>query len=247
MATLRDGSKVVDPRLDFISQKDERSRNYSAVDLLSTDQTEPRFRGYFVARWLDQGAEGACVGYSVAHELCSTPIRMDKWKNINDQFARNIYHRAQHVDPWDGCAWGRNCTIEPSSYKYEGTSMLAGMKIAKETGYIDEYRWAFGEEDLAVSISHLGPAVIGINWYEGMFSPNRHGFIEPTGRWMGGHAIVVNAINPREGRDYYRLWNSWGRSWGRNGWCYLSREHMDQLLQEDGEAAIPLVRQSTPQ
>lgn len=242
---IKHGQQPLDPRLDFVFYKDERSRQFAAVDKLTTNQQQPRFRSYSVNRWLDQGTEGACVGFAFAHELCSTPLRINKWREINYDWAWDVYHEAQHIDPWPGCNLGRSCPVAPSRDVYEGTSMLAGLKIVQGRGFIDEYRWAFGEEDLALAVSHLGPAVIGVNWYEGMYSPNRHGYIEPTGRWVGGHAIVVNSINPRfqnPDLQYYRLWNSWGASWGRNGWCYISRKDMARLLSEDGEAVIPLVR-----
>lgn len=235
MYTLKDGSTTEDPRLDLIFQKDEKSRNYAAVDLLTTDQRRPRYRTYSVNKWLDQGTEGACVGAAFAHELCSTPLRVAKWKEITMEWAvESIYWEAQKIDPWPGGAY------PGANPHYEGTSMLAGLKIVKQMGYIEEYRWAFGEQDLALAVSHLGPAVIGVNWYMDMYSPNKNFYITPTGRHVGGHAIVVNSINPKMG--YYRLWNSWGQSWGRNGWCYISRGHMAELLAQSGEAVIPLVR-----
>lgn len=245
MTTLRDGSITEDARLDLIFEKDERSRSYAAVDVLKADQETPRYRAYSVNRWLDQGPDGACVGFAFTHELCSTPLRIKQWREIKENFAWDVYHRAQHIDPWHGCSLGPNCPIEANDESYEGTSMLAGIKTVQQDGYIDEYRWAFGEEDLALAVSHLGPAVIGVRWYEGMFQPNRHNFIEPTGNVSGGHAVVVNSINPNfenEGLQYYRIWNSWGASWARNGWAYISREHMKKLLGEQGEAVIPLIR-----
>lgn len=245
MVTLRDGSITENPKLDLIFHKDERSRAYAAVNILRADQASPRFRSYSVNKWLDQGPDGACVGFAFSHELCSTPLRIEKWKEIRESFAWDVYHRAQHRDPWHGCSLGSNCPIEPNAESYEGTSMLAGIKTIQQDGYIDEYRWAFGEEDLALAVSHLGPAVIGIRWYEGMFQPNRHNFIEPTGNVSGGHAVVVSAINPKfenEDLQYYRIWNSWGKNWARNGWSLISRRDMKRLLSEDGEAVIPLVR-----
>jgi len=230
---LRAGVTTEDPRLDFIPYKDERSRNFAAVEAIAW--ARPKFRNYFVRRWLDQGQEGACVGYAFSHELVSTPLRISNWRTLDDEFARErVYWEAQKIDPWEGGAY-------PGAKPfYEGTSILAGVKTIKKMGFIDEYRWAFGEEDLALAVGHLGPAVIGVNWYEGMFAPDRNNYIEPTGRLQGGHAILVCGVNPRTG--YYRLWNSWGKSWGRNGWCYITREDMDKLLKEDGEACIPLKR-----
>lgn len=240
--TLRDGSTVLDPRLDWIPFKDERSRAYAAVDIIP-DVAKPRFRNYMVNKWLDQGTDGACVGFAFTHEICSTPKRIRNWREIDARFAFDIYHEAQHIDPWPGCALGTRCPIEASSHRYDGTSTLAGVRTLQNRGLIGEYRWAFGEEDLALAISHLGPAVIGVNWYEGMFEPNRHNFLEVSGQLAGGHAIVVAGVNPKTFETgHYRVWNSWGRGWGRNGWANISRKDMARLLGEWGEACIPLER-----
>lgn len=235
---LRDGSITHDPRLDRLEYQDERSRNYAAVDLLTSGQTL-RKKWYYPARWLDQGKEGACVGFAFTHELLCTPVRVKDWHLLDGNYARtNVYWEAQKIDPWDGGAY------PGASPFYEGTSILAGAKILQKTGYLQEYRWAFGEEDLGLAISHLGPAVIGVNWYEGMFRPNKNFYIQPSGRLMGGHAIMVCGFNPE--KNYYRLWNSWGKDWGRNGWCYITRDDMARLLNEGGDACIPVKRVKNP-
>jgi len=235
---LRGGATTEDPRLDFIPYKDEESRNYAAVAVI--DETEPKTTSYSVDKWLDQGQEGACVGFAFTHELCCPPLRVDNWGNLNADFARKeVYWPAQKIDEWPGGSYpGANPF-------YEGTSILAGVKIIQKMGYITEYRWAFGEDDLALAISHLGPAVIGVNWYEGMHDIDNNGFIQPSGEAQGGHAILVSGINVEEG--YYELWNSWGKSWGKEGKCYITRDDMARLLEEQGEACIPMVRSAQPE
>lgn len=220
----------LDPRLDRLVEFDERSRNFP---IRATFQVLPAPRSYTwsVANWLDQGREGACVGFAWAHELLARPVCVP---GLNDAFARDLYQRAQKIDQWPGGSYpGANPF-------YEGTSILAGAKIAKELGYIKEYRWAFGLDDLRLAVGFKGPAVIGINWYEGMFNPDAEGYLKPTGRIAGGHAILVYSNSERYKR--FTVWNSWGRTWGRNGTAYISHEDMARLLSEQGEACIPVVR-----
>jgi hypothetical protein len=121
-----------------------------------------------------------------------------------------------------------------------GATLLGGVKAASAMGFYTEYRWAFSEDELLLGVGHRGPALIGCNWYEGMFEPNSRGFITPTGRLLGGHAICIEGVSLSE--DAYILCNSWGESWGARGRCRLAREHLRRLMRENGEMCIPLRR-----
>lgn len=219
---LRDGSRVEDQRLDRLVQFDERSRGFAAVDLVG--DRSPRSYTWRVGAWLDQGREGACVGFSIAHEAIARPKRV---QGVTDATAREVYKQAQFLDPWPGT-------------DYEGTSVLAGMKAGQERGWFGEYRWCFSEEDLAVTVGYLGPVVLGIDWHQGMFRPDANGFIHPTGSVMGGHAILCYSFSVKGG--FYRLHNSWGPTWGHVGTALVSREDMALLISRGGEAAVPVGR-----
>lgn len=236
MVLLKNGSEVQDPRLDFLPEKDERSRLYKAVDVI--EKPSLRYRDWYPGIWLNQQAEGACVAFALSHELASSPVRYTA--GIDDAFAFEVYHEAQHIDSWPGCSRGLQCDIEPARDKYEGTSVLAGTKALANRGIISEYRWAFGEEELALAVASLGPAVIGVPWYNSMYTPDERNFIRPDGQMVGGHAIVVAGIDPYAG--HYKLWNSWGKDYGINGWCKITRDDMATLLSQNGEAVIPFNR-----
>jgi hypothetical protein len=201
---------------------DRRSRKYPIRTLIA--QKEPRSYTWPCGVVLDQGSEGACTGFAVAHEAAAWPCRV--W-NITEKVARAIYKRARQIDEWPG-------------ENYEGSSVLAAMKAGQERGWYREYRWAFGEEDLALAVSRKGPCVLGINWYEGMSEPDIKNYIHPTGEILGGHAILCRGYNVK--KECYTLHNSWGRGWGIYGTCYISKADMAKLLNESGEACIPVIR-----
>lgn len=249
---LDDGLKgpvaKVHPMLGRLRQFDPRSANFPIRALLidPTKRTAVRLRSYTwpLDRTLDQGTEGACVGFSITHELAARPVAIAE---ATDDLALRIYKEAQKIDQWPGEG-------------YSGTSVLAGMKVAAELGYFDEYRWAFGLEDLVLAVGHHGPAVIGIDWYEGMFEPDEHGFLETTGALAGGHAICVRGVRLVKAtktstvvgvgllagydleRSYVTLHNSWGPDWGDNGKAKVRLTTLDSLLKAGGEAAVPVVR-----
>lgn len=249
MVTLKDGSEVEDARLDRIPQFDERSRNFA----VSAKVAEPRLRSttwrIITGSPLDQGTEGACVGFAVTHKLMARPEEASFGKiDEATKYAREtIYWRAQQLDPWPGGAY-------PGAEEfYEGTSILAGVKAAQEEGFFAEYRWSFSLQELIEGLVHVGPALMGLNWYRDCYHPSDEGRIRPTGPLMGGHAIVARAVRLRflEGRETGRfedldlgrseivLRNSWGADWGPLwGDCLVTLEDMEWWLKQYGEAVF---------
>jgi hypothetical protein len=230
MISLRDGNEVQDPRLCRIQQFDSKSREYPIRALISAKN--PRSYTWSCNQWLDQGSEGACVGFSLTHELLAKPSVVS---GLSSQFAREqVYWEAQKIDPWAGGSY------PGASPRYEGTSVLAGVKILQRLGYIQEYRWAFGLEDLVMAVGYKGPAILGIPWYEGMFDVHSCGQLHVMGAVMGGHAILCKGVSVKN--KTFTLHNSWGTSWGLGGDALISWDEMERLLHEGGEAVIPLSR-----
>jgi len=231
MVMLKDGSQVKNRKLDRLVQFDERSRNFPVRATIDPTR-KPRSYTWRCDTYLDQGAEGACVGFSMTHELAGRPVCVP---DLDVAFAREkVYWEAQKIDEWAGGSY------PGANPYYEGTSVLAGIKVLKKLGYIDEYRWAFGLDDLVLAVGYKGPAVLGVNWYEGMFDVLPCGHVHVTGQVAGGHAILCKGVSVT--KRTFTLHNSWGSSWGNGGDALISWEEMDRLLHEAGEAVIPTVR-----
>jgi len=208
--------------LDWKARFDERSRGYAISNSNAMRKPKRSYTWRCVPR-LDQGQEGACVGFGWAHELAARPVEVP----VTATTAQLLYSSAKQMDEWDG-------------ESYEGTSVLAGAKATKALGHITEYRWAFTLEEVLRALSWDGPIVIGVNWYEGMEEPDARGFIKPTGETVGGHCTLLNGINILT--NTVRLHNSWGPSWGKNGEAFLTFEDLGKLLDNDGEACLPIGR-----
>jgi len=209
-----------------IASFDEESKRFSIRSLIPA-KAKPRSYTWSCGVNLDQGSEGSCCGFSVAQEAAARPVVVS---GITNEIALELYNRAKQLDEFEG-------------EDYDGSSVLAAIKAGAEKGWYPEYRWAFSEADLALAIGHHGPAVLGINWFEGMNEPDEQGMIYVTGRCLGGHAILCN------GYDFphrlYRLHQSWGLPFGINGECFIRAEDMSRLLRQDGEACVPVVRGQT--
>lgn len=216
--------------LDRIPEFDERSRLFAVSNLRAVERS-PRSNIWKTYIQLDQGQEGACVGFSWAHRLGSEPEAtnnaVEDAFSIDRDTAENIYHTAQALDdiPGEG---------------YSGTSVLAGAKAVQslfpEKGM--SYHWGFSLYDVVDALGYIGPVVLGINWYQSCFDPDEEGRIHISGSVAGGHAILADGVDIDS--KVVTLKNSWGKTWGIEGSCYITFGDLDRLLHEGGEACIPL-------
>jgi len=218
--------------LDWVSQHDSRSKNFPVRSIV------PFFAKKVPTFWtegvvLDQGREGACVGYGWTAELLAEPFAPVQQPLVAsaESYATLAYRRAKLVDDFPG-------------EDYSGTSVLAGAKIMQEDGHIERYRWCFGVSDVRDTILTLGPVVIGIPWYESMYSVGADHVVSIGGDLVGGHCLIVTGYHPEfviDGKreQVFRWRNSWGASYGHDGSAYIKYSDLAALLRGGGEACIP--------
>lgn len=238
---LRNGQSTLDARLDRCRHVDLRSLNWPVRDVLTADQyTNPRSYSWKLPERLDQGADGACVGFAFAGELAARPGVVT---GIDNGYARALYWDAQRADPWAGGSY------KGASPFYEGTSTTAGAQVVKNRGLIKEFRWALNLNDLVTAVGYHGPAVMGVDWYEDMLEPDDYGYVHPEGEIVGGHCICITGIKVNrlaDGtldplRSYFILQNSWGAGWGMDGRCGLTLAEL-MVLWPAGDFCIPVGR-----
>lgn len=228
---------VEDYKLDWIPRHDPRSLQYPIRAIV--DRTTPvNMTWRTPAVPLDQGREGACVGFGWTHEALTTPVAVDFARvrasvpRDPAEFARYCYLSAQRIDEWEG-------------ENYEGTSVLAGAKVMRQAGLLLEYRWCFSTKDVAMALSNTGPVVLGIPWYDSMYYPVGN-ICRVGGDLVGGHCIIVTKYRRKgvifEDEAAFGLFNSWGPDWGHNGHAWVKESDLAFLLRQDGEACVPVRR-----
>ncbi len=196
---------------------------------------------------LDQGREGACVGFGWTQEAVMSPVRVPiadisqrLWiGNGPNSVAMAVYKLCQLKDREMGNNWA------------EGASVLAGAKAMTELGYLREYRWCFDITDVIQTLIHFGPVVLGINWHYSMYFPDIYGELQTDGDVVGGHCIVASGYHPgkilhpsagRPARPMVQLTNSWGPGWGKGGQAWIGVPQLAALLGDNGEACVPVHR-----
>lgn len=222
---LKGGYETSDPRLDAIPFKDERSRNFPVTAELPT-AAKLKTRHWLHGPLTDQGREGACVGHGWTSYFTASPrrVKLAKPTSKTSEYAFNYYRECRQTDEWPG-------------EDYDGTSVLAAAQILQERGFISEFRWAFGLNEVLLAVSRKGPAVLGIPWYSGMYDAPG-GVLEVSGKVVGGHCILARGVSLK--RQAVLLRNSWGADWGIGGDAWISFANLDRLLRERGEACIPV-------
>lgn len=222
--------------LDWKPRYDERSRNFP-IGAVVRKTVRRKDRLWKVGPILDQGQEGACVGFGWAAEALAAPVAVNLSKvkarvpREPEPFAQYLYHFAKTIDEYEG-------------ENYDGTSVLAGAKAMQTFALLKEYRWAFSMDEMIDGLISKGPVVLGIPWYEGMYeAPD--GVLKVSGENIGGHCILAVgyrvASTKAGGKDTVILQNSWGMDWGINGLAEIEVSELAKLL-KDGEACMPISR-----
>jgi len=209
-------------RLYYNDFRDKKFPMRSVIPNISTR----KYRYWYPnGAWLDQGNKPYCVGYGWTHWVEDGPVtHAPKIPNSKPKFDPDVlYHEAQKVDEWEG-------------EDYDGTSVRAGAKILTKWGLIKGYYWATTVSDIILALLESGPVTVGTTWYEGMSFPEKDGKMSIRGMPQGGHCYVLDGINTT--KKIFRVKNSWGRKWGKNGFGYIPIDEFRVLLVDYGEACL---------
>lgn len=213
-------------KLGRVYKPDDRDKNYLMKSVIPMETPGVTYKYWWPSGWWgDQGYTPQCVAYSWTHWLSAGPITQKKSRegDVAPFDTTYLYNEAQKVDYWEG-------------ENYDGTSVRAGAKILQREGYVNGYTWAWDLQTTIQALLTSGPVVVGTYWKYDMFFPNKDGIITATGENSGGHAYLLDGINVD--KRMFRIKNSWGRSWGKNGFAYISFDDMESLILDYGEVCL---------
>lgn len=225
-----------DPRLGRKLHLDARSLPYvrTAADPRTLRSVEwSRSLGI-----LDQGQVGACVLFTMAGILGTSPLY--HFPGIRELIASDpsglaldLYEVTTAEDPFPG-AWRRDGSGEDT-----GTDGLSAARVLKREGVISSYVHGTNLAQL-VTMLQDGPVAMGMPWFEAFFSPQRDGRIDPEG-WAdseiaGGHEVQIVGVelapNGILEHAVFTCANSWGTGWGMRGFFRMGA-YTYTLLRQD--------------
>lgn len=219
------------PALGRLVDHDERSRQFRTTLAL------PGMLKYVDwddgAPITDQGEVGACTGFT-ALDVMNNHLFAGNRKHatgstvlLPNSKGLDFYHQATLRDGISGNTY-------PGVD--EGSSGLGAAKGLKAESFITNYTHGFSMNDFMAALQHQ-PVMVGTTWTQGMFDPDRHGLIRPTGSDEGGHEYGAFGYDPATTLIKWR--NHWTYEWGVNGRFYMLAADFEKLLAAQGDVTIP--------
>lgn len=201
---------------------DPQSKAFPAVETVDRSQWVSKLIRIIDPRVNPNQCHGECTGCAKAMQFNAVGNRvLGAVFDMDD--AHQFYHLATQIDPFKG-TWPPEDT---------GSSGLASAKAAQKLGVGGEYRHVLNGADGVVELIQQNRVPsIGTWWYDGLYTLNAKGIIEPTGRKVGGHQFIARGYEVKRDLVMIRCW------WGRFRDAFIKREHLNELILDGGDAHI---------
>jgi len=178
----------------------------------------------------DQGQCGSCWAFS------STGATEGQWQLSTGQLIS--LSEQQLVDcskQNSGCGGGlmdyafsfyetSNVATE-ASYPYTGADgrCSSSYSTAIPTGGIVGYNDVVGETDLLDAVTNVGPISVAIEADQRSFQGYSSGVLTGSCGKQLDHGVLAVGFGTSQGVDYWKVKNSWGASWGMEGYVLIQR------------------------
>lgn len=187
---------------------------------------------------LDQGDIGSCTANALLGLLGTAPfadklavrgVQVSTW---DEKLALSVYHDETVIDDRE----------IPGHFPPDdtGSAGIYSMQVARKRGWITSYHHAFSL-NAALNALVKGPISIGIPWLNSMFDPAPDGMLTVnfSSGVAGGHQVAIVGYDLRNG--FVELRNSWGTSWGLQGYAHLPINGFSGLLRQGGDVVQPVI------
>lgn len=210
------------PNLGRQRVHDSKSKDFAARMVLNRANWVTKVIKIFDPTVNPNQCHGECTGVAKCVQMNAAGNRIEGVV-LNMDHAHAFYHLASTIDPFPR-SWPPADT---------GSSGLASAKAAQKLGFGGPYQHVFNGADGVVQLIQENHVVsVGTWWYDGMFTPNPKGVIEPTGPKVGGHQYSALGYDAALDLVTIRCW------WGKYRDVRIKREHLNELIMDGGDAHI---------
>ena len=181
--------------------------------LTMATKKETIFRNYRLGEVFDQKG-GQCVDAACRGLLLAEPFSQSPCKESE------IYKAARKIG-----------NIPDS---IEGCTLVHATEYLVNKGIVKKDFWTNDAQEVVTFIGGIAPVLMSIPWYEKMNDPAKDGKLTCKGDPIGFHAVLAFRYDGLKNKVFLR--NSWGKSWGLDGNCYVTMYDLTRLMNKGGLA-----------
>jgi len=188
----------------------------------------------------DQGDCGSCWAFGAVGTMEGQLfLKKGKLENLSEQNLVDCDHECQYFSGTKLCDEGCDGGMEPNAFQYviknNGINLLkdypytatAGKcKFNSKTAVSGFRSWHYvtvkAEDDLRQYLYENGPVSVGVHADEWFYYTG--GIFESSCKTENDHAVLLTGWGEdSKGTPYWIIKNSWGKSWGIDGYIHLLR------------------------
>merc|ERR1711976_331843 len=136
-----------------------------------------------------------------------------------------------------------------SSYPYtarDGSCKTSGWTTAVPVGGVTGYKDISNEAGLLDAVTNVGPISVAIEADQMSFQGYSSGVLTGNCGTQLDHGVLAVGFGTESGTPYWKVKNSWGASWGMNGYVLIERG-VDKCGIAQGPPSYPKVSGSAAQ
>jgi C1A family cysteine protease len=178
----------------------------------------------------DQGQCGSCWAFSSTGgtegqwEIASGNLQSLSEQQLVDCSKQNSGCNGGLMD-YAFAFYEKTAIASEASYPYTAKdgSCKSSFTTVIPQGGVTGYKDVSGEADLLDAVSTVGPISVAIEADQSSFQMYSSGVLTGTCGTNLDHGVLAVGFGTLSGTDYWKVKNSWGSSWGDNGYVLIQR------------------------